>query len=290
MLTHCFKYLYTILVLTSAFVLHSGSAGAQTKWWFEEPHVTSPDNSTECLKCHLADSQGGYDIYGLLPLPRGAEQEALCRTCHNPTGTASDKSDVGNHTVSHGGDNMTIDCSTCHDPHAFQESTDPHTGVTAENLNLVRSTISAELVPDVLNPLIFQEKPAHFAFDEGNSPYIGVCQSCHTETNYHRNDVSTYHDHQTGTICTTCHSHSSGFVHGGGAGTGCEACHGKDADNGGAGTTQSHSTHTENDTDDLRGPFITCSACHDTNNFPYFKTGNDISGDGKIDLEETDVL
>jgi hypothetical protein len=57
----------------------------------------------------------------------------------------------------------------------------------------------------------------------------------------------------------------------------------------GAGTTVSHSTHTENDADDLRGPNITCDACHDTSNFPYFKSGTDSNGDGKIELSETDV-
>jgi hypothetical protein len=58
---------------------------------------------------------------------------------------------------------------------------------------------------------------------------------------------------------------------------------------GGTGTTQSHSTHTEHDSDDLRGPNVTCAECHDTDNFPYFISGNDSNGDGKFDLSETDI-
>jgi hypothetical protein len=49
---------------------------------------------------------------------------------------------------------------------------------------------------------------------------------------------------------------------------------------------QSHSTHME---DGMRDPEITCSDCHDTKNFPYFKSGIDSNSDGKYDFEETDV-
>jgi hypothetical protein len=92
-----------------------------------------------------------------------------------------------------------------------------------------------------------------------------------------------------------CHSHSDAFSHGGGAG--CDACHGHDEGyeyapgqfSEGAGSVQSHSTHTENDSDDLKGSFIPCDACHDTANYPYFKSGTDGDGNGVFDLSETDV-
>jgi len=39
----------------------------------------------------------------------------------------------------------------------------------------------------------------------------------------------------------------------------------------GKGTYVSHSTHTENDDEDeVKGPFLTCDVCHDSNKFPYF--------------------
>ncbi len=50
-----------------------------------------------------------------------------------------------------------------------------------------------------------------------------------------------------------------------------------------------HSTHTENDSDDLKGPNVSCDACHDTNKFPYFKSGTDSNVDGVISLDEADV-
>ncbi|NIN34170.1 MAG: hypothetical protein GTO60_03315, partial [Gammaproteobacteria bacterium] len=136
------------------------------------------------------------------------------------------------------------------------------------------------------------------SFADGDSTYDGVCEVCHTQTNYHTNDPFTGtpgdHTHQLGTDCITCHNHLNGFGHGvGGGGTNCEECHGHDPGyggfQGGAGTYATHSTHTENDSDDLKGPNVGCSECHDTGNFPYFKSGADGNGDGKYDLSETDV-
>jgi hypothetical protein len=51
----------------------------------------------------------------------------------------------------------------------------------------------------------------------------------------------------------------------------------------------SHSTHTENDADDLKGPNVGCTQCHETDGFPNFKSGTDVNGDGKYSLSETDV-
>lgn len=91
----------------------------------------------------------------------------------------------------------------------------------------------------------------------------------------------------------SCH----GDARWGGGSTGCEACHGHDAGyeyapglfSQGRGTFQSHSTHTESDADDQKGPNIACGACHDTAHFPFFKSGTDANGDGRYSLAETDV-
>jgi predicted CXXCH cytochrome family protein len=104
------------------------------------------------------------------------------------------------------------------------------------------------------------------------------------------------HGESSTTPCVTCHDahipEEGG--HGGGPGAGCEPCHGHDAGyeyapgqfSEGRGTFASHSTHTENDSDDLSGPFLDCDACHDTANYPYFKSG---TGDPPYDLTTTDV-
>ncbi len=208
---------FTATLFGVLMILVLGSVFAQPMFNFEPPHVTDPWNDAECLQCHYMEPHN----FGIVPLARGAEQEALCKTCHNPTGVAASMSNVGNHRVN---DNSTIiDCSTCHDPHARQESFDSHSGLTAYNLKLIRSAISTEFIPDVLNPVIFQQRPDHFAFDEGNSPYNGVCQSCHTATNHHTNDGTVDHEHYYGNDCTSCHVHEEGFLFGAGA---CSACHG----------------------------------------------------------------
>jgi hypothetical protein len=136
------------------------------------------------------------------------------------------------------------------------------------------------------------------SFADGDSTRDGVCEVCHTQTDHFRNDGNApdqLHDNlggKSGTDCIDCHEHT-GFGHGVGGGTGCEECHGHDAGYGGAtgghGTYASHSTHTENDADDLKGPHIDCSDCHDTDNFPYFKSGTDADDDGRYSLSETDV-
>jgi predicted CxxxxCH...CXXCH cytochrome family protein len=153
-------------------------------------------------------------------LPRGAEQETLCKTCHNPDGQAAGMGSVGNHEVN--GGSIIIDCTTCHNPHVSQQSTDPHTDITADNLSLVRSTIAESRVQGVLNPVIFQD-PSHLAFGEDNPPWNAVCQACHTQTNHHTNDDSADHDHEIAGDCTGCHRHGDGF---GLAGAACDFCHG----------------------------------------------------------------
>lgn len=133
------------------------------------------------------------------------------------------------------------------------------------------------------------------ADERGTASPEGVCQVCHTETSYWRND-GTRMDHNNGQRCTNCHAPEQGFSHsaGGGMGENCSGCHGHDSGfsgtgSGGRGSFQSHSTHTENDADDQRGPAMYCDACHDPNKFPSFRSGTDSNGDGLISLAETDV-
>jgi hypothetical protein len=116
-------------------------------------------------------------------------------------------SSVGNHKVN--GGSTIIDCTTCHNPHVSEQSTDPRTDITADNVSLVRSTIAQSRVPGVQNPVVYQQ-PSQFIFTE--APYSGVCQSCHTSTNHYRNDGSVDVAHQAGTDCLICHTHGAGFA------------------------------------------------------------------------------
>ena len=77
------------------------------------------------------------------------------------------------------------------------------------------------------------------SFADGDTTYNGVCEVCHTQTTYHRNDASGDHIHFAATNCVSCHPHTEGFKGGGGP---CDGCH-----YGGAGgaypATGSHAMH-----------------------------------------------
>ncbi|MDH3998644.1 MAG: hypothetical protein OET90_07370, partial [Desulfuromonadales bacterium] len=133
------------------------------------------------------------------------------------------------------------------------------------------------------------EGASDFGDDEnGHATSQKICESCHTITNFHRYDTGAQASlsHYNRSDCMDCHKHNNGFAHGQGSGSGCGDCHGVD---GGAGTVVSHSTHTEGDLDDQRGPQLACDYCHESDKFPNFNSGVDLNGDNKIDLSETDV-
>ncbi|MEW6219311.1 MAG: cytochrome c3 family protein [Thermodesulfobacteriota bacterium] len=124
------------------------------------------------------------------------------------------------------------------------------------------------------------------SYADGDASSDGVCEVCHTRTTHFRNDGSApdqLHSNvgggQAGRNCVACHAHANGFAHGGGAGGGgCESCHGHDGGfggpgSGGKGSFFSHSTHTESDADDAKGPALACGDCHNTSAFPSFKDG-----------------
>ena len=113
------------------------------------------------------------------------------------------------------------------------------------------------------------------SFADGDMTYDGICEVCHTQTTHFRNDGSGVDQHHgnvggaQGTTCITCHSHQKGFAHGGGGqgGQGCgtaSSCHG---------ALESHPAHVGETQLSLA-----CADCHDTNNFPLFKDGQDLAG------------
>ncbi|MHC4941653.1 MAG: hypothetical protein ACYTG7_01395 [Planctomycetota bacterium] len=177
-------------------------------------------NNAECLNCHALHSD---------PLPRDAAQEAVCKTCHYPLGPASAKSDVALHTADGGA--TIIDCGSCHDVHnnlTFLTTTDTHPGGgTAQNLAFIRGN-TTKYITGALEPALFHNRPGHYAFEETNPPWNGVCQSCHQNTSHHTNDGTGDHAHRMGEDCISCHTHVTGFASSGG---GCTDCHSSDQDN-----------------------------------------------------------
>ena len=229
-------------------------------WALTPPHDHT--NGIDCSDCHALHSAG---MLGAV-IARDEAQEALCKSCHNPTGQASAMADVALHRVGGG----VVDCGSCHNPHATNESTDPHTGQTADNLSVIRDD-TATYVNGALEPAIFQTRPPHFAF--WTPPFRGICQTCHTRTEHHRNDGAAPDQNHAnielaeGADCTQCHTHENGFAHGAGAGAGCgdaTQCHG---------TQDAHPTHVR---PIAEGGIVglDCVACHNVDRFPEFADGN----------------
>jgi hypothetical protein len=130
----------------------------------------------------------------------------------------------------------------------------------------------------------------------------GVCIMCHNEgTPYWRTatEITTNYNTPAPDACDTCHSPNAPPVVC--SGSECESCHGHDAGyeydqdqySWGLGNAASHSTHTENDEDDLQGPNLACEACHDFSGAVNYSPPNFISGTGgdgaPWDLSETNV-
>jgi len=208
------------------------------------PH--NEGNGIGCGSCHA--------MHGKL-LPRGEEQEALCKSCHNPTGMAPEMIEVTNHVI---GGGVVVDCGSCHDPHAPHVIADPHAGgAEAANLSLVRSD-PAKYVAGAADQLVFQARPQHFAFGDEAPPWVGACQACHQKTAHHAQSDLSDHHHELGKDCTVCHTHKSGFL----ASGGCTDCHAAPQGKrrqvvGTGGDFERHSTHVGQSVTDAD-----CLVCH----------------------------
>jgi hypothetical protein len=183
----------------------------------DPPHNESADPPIDCYSCHSW-------FPGWVSSPRGVVQETVCRSCHNPTGQASGKSEVAMHIVNSGV--TVIDCDSCHNPHVVSSTTDPHSGITANNLDLIRYD-TTRYWPAAVIPAIFQTEPSNFSFL--TAPYTGICQTCHVNTNHHTNTGVDPH-HYSNTGCVGCHPHIDGFLPTGGGS--CLDCHSVRQDDG----------------------------------------------------------
>jgi len=216
--------------------------------------VVSNDQTSVTLSSPLRTLPAVDDSYELTRVTYD-DIETKCRTCHDGTPSMPD---VRMHVVNGGA--TVIGCGKCHEPHNVEANTGVGNGLLRLQIRWPTAT-----------------QPLHYDASEGagrlvnlNPPYNGICQICHTGGHYPNNAPPA--DHHRTELCTACHQHQDRFVHGAG-GTGCASCHGHDADYVGpgspaAGTFQSHSTHTESDSDDVKGPNVGCGTCHNINAFP----------------------
>ncbi|MDY6986926.1 MAG: LamG-like jellyroll fold domain-containing protein [Thermodesulfobacteriota bacterium] len=148
------------------------------------------------------------------------------------------------------------DCSVCH----YAGGAESSTCTACPNNAMIKCVIdtpNSGLKDTVFGPYVWGEDP--------QTPYSGVCEVCHTETKFHRNNVSGDHDHYADENCIPCHRHYKEFTHSGGQP--CESCHGHE---GGDGTAVSHATHTAGTVPKGPPTAMACGDCHDTNNYPLF--------------------
>jgi len=149
-------------------------------------------------------------------LLRGPTDARLCQSCH----TYPD----------HPHSNPVFSCETCHVAHG------------TDNILLVAPEIDGK-------PITYAGRSAA-ELVHGAPNYDGVCEVCHTNTRYHRNNPSGNHDHNAGSLCTECHLHQRAFA------SNCADCHEGSPS---TLTTGSHPMHFTA----VNGPQLaSCDACH----------------------------
>ncbi|KAA3618883.1 MAG: hypothetical protein DWQ05_05810 [Calditrichaeota bacterium] len=272
----------------------SASSGNYAQSGNPAADLTAAANSgNACLYCH--DDNVNHNVntnpFRLANTSGSDGQNGVCFICHksgstgyDPDGSGSMSSKNGTvkvGTAHYGSDHSNTSggefCWDCHDPHGDNNVAMVHQSVTQTSdgsYGTPTTTVSTTLSTlGTWNSYV------------NETAYDGICQVCHTTTDKFRGSTIYNRNHHPNKSCLDCHSHDSNFEHGK-SGKNCNGCHGHDDGHNGLpfyGSTISHSTHTENDSDDLRGPFLDCSDCHDTNNYPTFSDGNNLANTNVCD-------
>ncbi|MFC1531418.1 hypothetical protein ACFL5T_04165 [Gemmatimonadota bacterium] len=170
-----------------------------------------------CSFCHSLHG-------GTYSLTEYAIIEDLCISCHGEAGPAtvdrdgvqvavpkSGRNDDGNTFVAHNGSKHTAatNCWDCHN----------HEGEASLNFKMVQAIMPTPSSGD--KDVVLTAWTGTNSFADGDATYDGVCEVCHTATDYHKN-IGPPGSHNFTDDCTACHLHGSGFA---GAGGGCAGCH-----------------------------------------------------------------
>ena len=191
------------LTVSGALLIPATSAEAQVR-----PH--------QCDYCHNL-----HGATGSLPLTDFGQDAVLCLSCHYDGAplTYDGKSPPGGVAV-HGGAKHdagdTTSCKDCHD----------HFGETNGNLSLIPNSLVSKYPlagGGETKTVVLTSLTGTNSFADGDATYDGICETCHTATNYHRNNATGDHLHNQGVRCSTCHTHDTGFAPP--SGGGCSGCH-----------------------------------------------------------------
>ena len=144
----------------------------------EAANFTKPSQHSAqftCVDCHANT--------GVAPGP-GHETEKPCADCHAVAAT-------------HAPPGYAFPCTQCHDPHG------------TDNIQLVLDAIATPQGPT--QPIVFNNLSgkADGSFASASAPGTGLCEVCHTTTQFYRAD-GTGNPHYTFS-CAPCHTHAAGF-------------------------------------------------------------------------------
>jgi predicted CXXCH cytochrome family protein len=157
----------------------------------------------ECSYCHGVHGASSGQLLN------NSVVEALCLSCHGPSGPSTLKADT------HRG-------RTCADCHVSHSNVTNWLGGT--NIKLVRDSV-LDSRGEAIRPVVFESRgtdvgePTLHSFcdadEDGNDVWDGVCATCHNNAtgkhNYTQPDPKD-HKHRTGQTCTRCHEHVDGFL------------------------------------------------------------------------------
>lgn len=145
----------------------------------DDPHEVSEGIS--CNSCHTRP------LIIPQPKPEWWTNDHMCKSCHVETGFATPvQSHLGTDTLT---------CSICHNPHFHQPQYERY---FIRNGNPV----------DESEHMLFNHATD---FIHGAPNYDGICEICHTQTDYYRNN-GTGLEHNPGSNCLECHTHWNGFM------------------------------------------------------------------------------
>ncbi len=154
-------------------ICHPGEAALLAK-----PTLHHAKFAGACSSCHAE----------VLPDPGpGHRATAACADCHSSA-----------LVTTHVPPGIAVPCMQCHDPHG------------SDNIRLVRDVIHTSQGTD--RPLVFTSLTgqADGSFASASAPGTGLCEVCHTRTQFYRADGGGA-PHYT-TQCIVCHRHVSGFL------------------------------------------------------------------------------
>jgi predicted CxxxxCH...CXXCH cytochrome family protein len=242
-----------------------------------------------CLICHDTGETGTYDAgEGFTPLNRAAGGDMSSRT----------KIDKWHQLSAHSasGVNGGQFCWDCHDPHGDTASqilmVQKRPAKTTDGTYGIPATTPGTDVNFINNSLATGAGGFAKTSAQG-TPEEGLCNTCHTYSasapkmeHYYSagSDGASDGEHNSGTLCTTCHTHSNDTTNNGSAfaGAGCTGCHN------GPPAVGAHPTHVTAEPssygDYTNGSNASqyeygCGKCHDGTGHPNQDNGSGTNGD-----------